>query len=488
MSDTRLLLTKIAALRQRLEQSPASLPQPVPVNPALERIRRLESRVSAGSNQGLVLEGSLRQVADPAGAAGEPTALPSRLTARARRLLEVGQGLLVQLRSLADSFGVEQPTGEVVGDSDPLADHFRQTVAVTEAALRTVQTYPESAGTQLRLSEGLEGILGIVAERVAVLRTALQQRHRDADREETLTRMLLNLHRGTGVDLDVFVRLGEAILNDAREMTPLRFFQSGSGQPGIETVARAIACHGLNVAQVAARLVRHDPELRHQGLEATLAGLIHDVGMLGVSAEIYCREGPLDEEQRRVVETHTRVGAEWIGRLLPSGAWLTEATAMHHERLDGTGYPAGLRGMQIPPLPRFLAVCDVYSAFCAARPHRPAREPRTAVTDTLLLAEKGALDQAAAERLLHLSFYPLGSVVELADGAVGVVVATHPTHLDLNAPARPVVALLANAKGQLLSAPRYIDLAECDDRSIVRTLPRAERRRLLGKRYPELAA
>jgi HD-GYP domain-containing protein (c-di-GMP phosphodiesterase class II) len=488
MSDTRLLLTKIAALRQRLEQSPARLPEPVPVNPALERIRRLESRVASGTGQSALLDGSIRQVADPAGAVGEPTVLPSRLTARARRLLEAGQGLLVQLRSLADSFGVAQSPGEADGDGDPLAEHFRQTVAITEAALRTVQTYPESAGTQLRLCDGLEGTLGIVAERVAVLRAALQQRHRDADREEVLTRTLLGLQPGNGGDLDVLVRLGEAILNDAREIAPLRFFQMTGGKPAIETVARAIACHGLNVAQVAARLVRHDPELRHQALEAALAALVHDVGMLDIPAEIYWRDGPLDEEQRRIVEGHTRTGAELIARLLPAGAWLTEATATHHERLDGTGYPAGLRGMQIPPLARFLAVCDIYAALCAVRPYRQAREPRTAVTDTLLLAEKGALDRVAAERLLHLSFYPLGSVVELADGAVGVVVATHPTHLDLNAPARPVVALLANPRGQLLPAPRYIDLAECEDRSIVRTLPRAERRRLLGKRYPELAA
>lgn len=485
MSDTRLLLTKIAALRQRLEQAPARVPEAVPVNPALERIRRLESRVAVGSGQSTLLEGSIRQVADPAGAVGEATVLPSRLTARARRLLEIGQGLLVQLRDLADSFGVAEPAGQP--DDDPLADHFRQTVAVTEAALRTVQTYPESAGTQLRLCDGLEGILGIVAERVAVLRAALQQRRRDADREETLTRLLLGLHTGSGSDLDIFVRLGEAILTDVRELAPLRFFQTGTGKLGIEQTARAVACHGLNVAQVAARLVRHDPELRHQALEAALAGLLHDVGMLRVPPEVYWQEGPLDEEQRRVVEAHTRNGAELVARLLPTGAWLTEATAMHHERLDGTGYPAGLRGMQVPPLARLLAVCDMYAALCTARPYRPAREPRTAVTDTLLLAEKGALDQAAAERLLHLSFYPLGSVVELADGTVGVVVATHPTHLDLNAPARPVVALLANAKGQLLPVPRYIDLAECPDRSIVRTLPQADRRRLLGKRYPELA-
>ena len=286
---------------------------------------------------------------------------------------------------------MEEPADEPDLEGDPLGAHFRQTVAITEAALRTVQIYPESATVQLRLCEGLDGILGVVAERVAVLRAALHQRRRDVDRQETLTRLLLALQAGAGTDLDVFVRLGEAILNDAREMAPLRFFQTAFEKPGAETIARAVACHGLECGR---RLwpdwCAHDAELRPKALEAALAALVHDVGMLAVPVEIYMREGPLDEEQRRIVEAHTRVGAELVTRLLPTSAWLAEATAMHHERLDGTGYPAGLRGLQIPPLARFLAVCDIYAAFCTARPHRPAHEPRTAVTDTLLLAEKGA--------------------------------------------------------------------------------------------------
>src|SRR5207302_2281552 len=119
-----------------------------------------------------------------------------------------------------------------------------------------------------------------------------------------------------------------------------------------------------------------------------------------------------------------------------------------------TGYPDGRRELQLTALPRLLAVGDVYAALCCPRPHRPARETRTALTDTLLLAEQGALDRYHAERLLQLSFYPVGSVVELADGAVGVVVATHMSRRDLTTPARPVVALLTDSQGQRLPLPR----------------------------------
>jgi HD-GYP domain-containing protein (c-di-GMP phosphodiesterase class II) len=207
--------------------------------------------------------------------------------------------------------------------------------------------------------------------------------------------------------------------------------------------------------------------------------------MLNVPPEMLAGARPLDDEARRLIEAHCRVGAGLAARLLPNGSWLAEAVAAHHERLDGTGYPDGLRELQLSSLVRLLAVCDVYTALCSPRPHRPARETRTALTDTLLLAEQGKLDRVQAEHLLQLSFYPAGTVVELAEGNVAVVLATHGTYRDLNAPSRPVLAVLTDRQGRPLALPRYVDLGQCEGHSIVRTLAPEERRRVLGKRYPE---
>ena len=162
-------------------------------------------------------------------------------------------------------------------------------------------------------------------------------------------------------------------------------------------------------------------------------------------------------------------------RVTPDAPWLVEAAGQHHERLDGTGYPGGLRELQIKPLIRLLSVCDVYAAMCQPRAYRAALGMRTALTDVLLLAENGGLDRNYAEQLLHLSFYPIGSAVELSDGTLGVVIATHPGLQDLNTPARPVVALLTDAQGQLLPGPRHVNLAEVGGRSILRSLTTAER-------------
>jgi hypothetical protein len=484
MSQTQELLGKIRALRERLEAVPgltggpgagtADEAAPGGDGAAAGRLRLLQDRVAGGLEHHDLLDGTLKQLADVTSPPDEIPAMPTLLTSRARRALERGRDLLRRLRAFAEDFGEASA-------ADPLAVFYRETVAMTDATLRTVQAFPDAPSAQLRLAEGLEAILGVVAQRLATLGAATGQRRREAESVHTLAEVFAALHAGRTPDVKPVVALAEALVEEANQLAPLRLLYDEPERP-----ARFVACHGLAVAQVAARVVRGDPEWRGRAVEPVLAALVHDVGMLDVPAAVLYHPGPLNEEQRRLVEGHAHAGAALASRLLPSGPWLAEAVAMHHERLDGTGYPAGLRNLQLPALPRLLAVCDVYAALCAPRPHRPARETRTALTDTLLLAEQGALDRYQAERLLQLSFYPVGSVVELADGAVGVVVATPLARRDLTSPARPVLALLTDAQGRPLPLPQHLDLAQCESRSIVRSLSHAERRDLLGRRHPEL--
>jgi hypothetical protein len=478
MSDTQVLLSKIAALRQRLEQAQGlanDVGSAAASLPGSARLQQLEQQTAALTGNGLLLDNVLRQLPATEMAAGQDTVLPTQLTARASRLLQRAQDLLRRLRTLA-----AEPLLQC-DDADPLAVRYRETVAMTDTVVRTVQAFPNAPSAQLRLCAGLEIVLGLAAERLAGVVALVEQRRQDDHRLQTLADLLTGLAEGKPSDVKPYVYLAEALLTEAQQAAPLRFLQAPAGQP-----ARQVAAHGLNVAQVVARVVRHDPDLRGRALDPVLAALVHDAGMLRVPAEAWCHAGRLDDGQRRAVEGHAVLGGELALRLLPTGTWLAEAAAGHHERLDGTGYPAGLRDVQIGPLTRLVAVCDVYTAQCSPRPHRPAAETRTALTDTLLLAEQGLLDRYHAERLLHLSFYPVGTVVELADGAVGVVVATHQGRRDLDAPARPVLALLTDGQRQPLAAPRHLDLAECEGHSIVRSLAPVERREFLGRRYPEL--
>jgi HD-GYP domain-containing protein (c-di-GMP phosphodiesterase class II) len=484
MTETQTLVAKIAAIRQRLEQAQglaneAGSAAAALVNGDGARLETLRRKVDAGAEHDALVDASIRQLGD-AEAAPAPV-FPTQLTARARRVIERGRELLARLRPMADQLENEAPTPPNSA-ADPLARLYRETAAMTDSALRMVQAFPNAPSAQLKLCEGLEAILHVVARQVGVLAGAVTQRRLWSERIDALAGLLASLAAGELVEVQSFTTLAEALIAEAVDGSPLRFLSAPAQERG-----RFVACHSLTVAQVAARLARHDTELRPRALEVVLAALVHDAGMMCVPVEVLAHPGPLDDAGRRAIEAHARIGGDLARRLLPDAAWLMETAAAHHERLDGTGYPGGLREIQMSSLARLLAVCDTYAALCCPRPHRAARETRTALTDTLLLAESGQLDKGHAERLLQLSFYPVGSAVELADGSVGVVVATHLGRRDLNIPSRPVVALLTDSQGQPRPAAVHLDLAQAESHSIVRSLSPTERRELLGGPFPEWA-
>jgi hypothetical protein len=487
MSDTRALLSRITDLRRRLAQAQGLLLEAGAVASAAhdapagtDLAERLERDVLAGGRVQQLLDGSLRQIAGAL--RGDDSVRPTQLTARARRLLERARDLVGRLKPLASD-----PALPADDPDDPLVRGVRNAAAVTEAAVRLVQAFPDSPGGQLRLCEGVDGVLTAAADRIGALAAAAAARRQRAERVDTLAHLLTGLTAGRAQALDPFTALADAVLADARQGAPLNFLDAGDPARGDAWPARRVAAHALTTAQVVARLVRSDPELNRHPTGAVLAALVHDVGLLALPPDLLTKRGGLDDADRRVLERHPREGAEVVSRQLPTAGGLADAVAGHHERLDGTGYPAGLKNGQVPPLARLLAVADVYAAMCCPRPYRAALDPRTALTDTLMAAEGGGLDSTWAERLLYLSFYPVGAVVELTDGSVARVVATHPPRADLHTPARPVVALLTGPRGDWLPAPEPLDLAACEGRAVVRTLPAAQRRQILAGKYPEWA-
>ena len=107
-----------------------------------------------------------------------------------------------------------------------------------------------------------------------------------------------------------------------------------------------------------------------------LAGLLHDVGMIGVSPELLRSEGPLDEDGWASVHTHPGLAAQLLegDELADVRAWVVA----HHERIDGDGYPHGLGGDAIPLEARILAVADAWEAMTSERPYRPTLDQQAA--------------------------------------------------------------------------------------------------------------
>jgi diguanylate cyclase (GGDEF)-like protein len=111
--------------------------------------------------------------------------------------------------------------------------------------------------------------------------------------------------------------------------------------------------------------------------ELIFASLLHDIGKLGISERILLKPAALTAEERAVIELHPRIGHQLI-RQIPALVSIAPAVLHHHERFDGNGYPARLRGEAIPLEARIIAVADTFSAMTSERPYSSARTPEEA--------------------------------------------------------------------------------------------------------------
>jgi diguanylate cyclase (GGDEF)-like protein len=130
------------------------------------------------------------------------------------------------------------------------------------------------------------------------------------------------------------------------------------------------------VARYAERLARGLNLPEEEVERVRIAGLLRDVGEVGVAESILNKRSPLSDEERRELERHPEIGARIVGaaQLGRVGEWILS----HHERPDGSGYPRGLREHQIPLEGRILAVADAYAAMTADRPYRRPFSPKRA--------------------------------------------------------------------------------------------------------------
>jgi HD-GYP domain-containing protein (c-di-GMP phosphodiesterase class II) len=115
-----------------------------------------------------------------------------------------------------------------------------------------------------------------------------------------------------------------------------------------------------------------------------LAGLLHDIGKIGVSESVLRKQGKLSEEERAIILAHPRIGASILSEI-PQMREIIPGVLHHHERYDGQGYPEGLSGQDIPFSARIIALADAFDAMTSRRVYRDAMSIRRALTEV----EKG---------------------------------------------------------------------------------------------------
>lgn len=194
--------------------------------------------------------------------------------------------------------------------------------------------------------------------------------------------------------------------------------------------------HSIRVGVLTALLARWLGLSSTDRSEAAIAGVLHDVGKARVPQEILDKPGPLSPAELEAARAHSLSGHELLRPAFGTASPPARVALEHHERVDGSGYPRGLRGSQCLLASRIVAIADVYDAMTSDRVYRD-RQPEHAALSDLLESGFSRLDPRLARVFVErLVYRTLGRLVRLSNGQVGRVVFVHRT-----APGRPILAV-----------------------------------------------
>ena len=270
-----------------------------------------------------------------------------------------------------------------------------------------------------------------------------------ADSKVAVTSMFQEVRMGNTVDAAGVTRLVQDISDSvARNANALISLAR------LKTADDYTYMHSVAVCAMMIALARQLDQSHEQVRAAGIAGLLHDMGKAMLPMAILNKPGKLTQDEFVTVKSHPELGHEILLRGGTVDALALDVCLHHHEKMDGTGYPDGLHGDQISLHARMGAVCDVYDAITSNRPYKTGWDPAESMRKMGEWAGTHfdpVVFQAFAKSL-HI--YPVGSLVQLSSGRIGVVTAQGAKLLT-----QPVVKVFYSTRSKERLAPHSVDLS-----------------------------
>ena len=257
-------------------------------------------------------------------------------------------------------------------------------------------------------------------------------------------------------------RMGKAVdVGGAQKMVE-EIADSVSRNPGalislarLKTVDDYTYMHSVAVCAMMVALSKQLGQSAEQTRLAGLAGLMHDLGKAMMPMEVLNKPGKLTEIEFSIMKTHPFEGHRLLLTGQNVGEVVLDVCLHHHEKTDGSGYPKGLKDSEISVFAKMGAVCDVYDAITSNRPYKVGWDPAESLRK---MAEwsNGHFDGKIFQALVKsLGIYPVGSLVRLTSGRLGVVIDQTGKSLTM-----PLVKVFFSTKSNLRIMPVIIDLSQ----------------------------
>ena len=215
------------------------------------------------------------------------------------------------------------------------------------------------------------------------------------------------------------------------------------------------AQHSMNVSALSIVMAKSMGMTTREMEDVGVCGMLHDVGKTSVSSEVLDRVGPLSEAEMEEMRKHARYGRDILisTKSVMSGA--ADVAHSHHERPDGTGYPRKLAGESIPLFAKIVAIAEAYDTMTTRQLYRAAMSPSDALQELYALRDKQFDEDLVIRFIDAVGIFPPGSVVELTNGEVGIVLSNNSDKL------KPRVILILDAAHEPVSQ-RVVDLFKLD--------------------------
>ncbi len=264
-------------------------------------------------------------------------------------------------------------------------------------------------------------------------------------------------------------RLGKAVDADAAAPLVEEISNSVLRNPGalislarLKTADDYTYLHSVAVCALMIALARQLGLDEQQTREAGMGGLLHDLGKAAMPSAVLNKPGKLTDEEFALIKTHPEAGHRMLLEGRSVSETIRDICLHHHEKFDGSGYPAGLKGEQISLMARMGAVCDVYDAITSNRPYKAGWDPAESIKR---MAEwQGHFDPAVFQAFVRsLGIYPVGSLLRLESGKLGVVVEQSEASL-----LKPRIKVFFSTKSQAYITPEIIDIARSREKIAAR--------------------
>ena len=213
--------------------------------------------------------------------------------------------------------------------------------------------------------------------------------------------------------------------------------------------------HAINCCGLAAAFCRSLGFKREEIRDIALGALLLDIGTVRLPAEMLEMKAPLSPLLQKLTRHHVDFGLDIVQESQDLPGVVADMIRTHHERVDGRGYPAGLRGEQIPVCGRIAAIVDCYDAMINERPYREGMSPVAAVSELYKWRDVDFHADLVEKFIQCVGACPTGSLVELNSGQVGIVLSQNRLHR-----LYPRVRVLMDADRVRCESPHTVDLWE----------------------------